>query len=107
MKGNEKIIEKLNELLGDELAAANQYILHSEICSNWKYEKLHDYIQKRAIDEMKHAEKSISRILFLEGRPVVSRLGAIHIGIDAEDIHKKDHAAEKKAIDDYNLAIKA
>lgn len=106
MKGNEKVIDKLNELLSDELAASNQYILHSEMCANWRYQKLHDFIQKRAIDEMKHAEKLISRILFLEGRPILSRLGAIHIGTDIEDIHKKDWAAEKKAIDDYNAAIK-
>jgi bacterioferritin len=106
MKGNEKVIEKLNELLGDELAAANQYILHAEICANWKYGKLHDLIEKRAIDEMKHAEKLIARILFLEGRPIVSKLGAINIGVDVEEIQKKDWAAEKKAIDDYNAAIK-
>ena len=106
MKGNEKVIENMNALLSDELAAANQYILHAEICANWKYGKLHDSIQKRAIDEMKHAEKLIERILFLEGRPVVSKLGAINIGIDVEEIFKKDWAAEKKAIDDYNAAIK-
>lgn len=107
MKGNEKIIENMNTLLGDELAASNQYILHAEICANWMYGKLHDSIEKRAIDEMKHAEKLIARILFLEGRPVVSKLGAINIGIDVEEIFKKDWAAEKKAIEDYNVAIKA
>ncbi|MFA6365778.1 MAG: bacterioferritin [Candidatus Hydrogenedentales bacterium] len=106
MKGNEKVIEKMNALLSDELAASNQYILHAEICANWKYGKLHDSMQKRAIDEMKHAERLIERILFLEGRPVVSKLGAINIGIDVEEIFKKDWAAEKKAVDDYNGAIK-
>lgn len=106
MKGNEKVIEKLNALLSDELAASNQYILHAEICENWQYNKLHDSIKKRAIDEMKHAEKLISRILFLEGRPIVSQLGAITIGSDVEDMNKKDWGAEKKAIDDYNAAIR-
>jgi bacterioferritin len=106
MKGNEKIIEKMNALLSDELAASNQYILHAEICANWRYGKLHDFIEKRAIDEMKHAEKLIARILFLEGRPIVSQLGAISIGSNVEEIHKKDWGAEKKAIDDYNAAIK-
>ena len=106
MKGNEKVIERLNALLSDELAASNQYILHAEICENWQYNKLHDSIKKRAIDEMKHAEKLISRILFLEGRPIVSQLGAITIGSDVEDMNKKDWGAEKKAIDDYNAAIR-
>ena len=106
MKGNEKVIGKMNALLSDELAAANQYILHAEICANWKYGKLHDSIEKRAIDEMKHAEKLIARVLFLEGRPVVSQLGLINIGNDIEDIFQKDWSAEKKAIDDYNVAIK-
>jgi bacterioferritin len=106
MKGNEKVIANLNALLGDELAAANQYILHAEICENWLYGKLHETIKKRAIDEMKHAEKLIARILFLEGRPIVSQLGAISIGSDVLDIHKKDWSSESKAIGDYNAAIK-
>ena len=106
MKGNEKVIDRLNALLSDELAASNQYILHAEICENWHYGKLHDSIKKRAIDEMKHAEKLIARILFLEGRPIVSQLGAITIGIDVADMNKKDWGAEKKAIDDYNAAIR-
>jgi bacterioferritin len=106
MKGNEKVIGVLNALLGDELAASNQYVLHAEICENWMYGKLHDSITKRAIDEMKHAEKLIARILFLEGQPIVSRLGAINIGSDVEAIHKKDWEAENKAIADYNAGIK-
>jgi bacterioferritin len=105
MKGNEKIIARLNALLGDELAAANQYILHAEICENWHYGKLHETSKKRAIDEMKHAEKLIARILFLEGQPSVSQLGAIGIGSDVQDIHKKDWGAESKAVGDYNAAI--
>jgi bacterioferritin len=106
MKGNEKIIGKLNALLADELAATNQYILHAEICENWMYGKLHDAMKKRAIDEMKHAEKLIARILFLEGKPVVSQLSAIAIGSDVADIHKKDWDSESRAINDYNADIK-
>jgi bacterioferritin len=106
MKGNIRIIEKLNALLSDELGATNQYVLHAEICENWKYGKLHDAITKRAIAEMKHAEKLISRILFLEGQPLVNQLGAIHIGPDVEAIHKNDWESEKKTIDDYNAGIK-
>ena len=65
VKGNAKLIETLNALLSDELSAINQYIVHSEMCANWGYEKLHNHFEKRAIDEMKHAEKLIARILFL------------------------------------------
>ena len=77
MKGNERILKKLNDLLADELTAINQYMVHSEMCDNWKYERLHKADEKRAIDEMKHAEKLIARILFLEGRPTVSKLKEI------------------------------
>jgi len=66
MKGNDKIIATLNELLADELTAINEYMVHSEMCDNWGYEKLHKAIEKRAVDEMKHAEKIIARILFLK-----------------------------------------
>ncbi|WP_264767370.1 ferritin-like domain-containing protein, partial [Klebsiella pneumoniae] len=74
MKGNEKIIECLNARLAEELAAINQYMVHAEMCENWKYRKLEEEIEKRAIVEMRHAEKLIDRILFLEGRPIVTNL---------------------------------
>jgi len=106
MKGNDKIIEKLNALLADELTAINQYIVHSEMCANWGYDKLHAVFEKRAIDEMKHAEKHIARILFLEGRPIVSNLNKIAIGPDVETQHKNDWAAEEGAIKAYNEAVR-
>ncbi len=106
MKGNDKIIEKLNALLADELTAVNQYIVHSEMCANWGYDKLHAVFEKRAIDEMKHAEKHIARILFLEGRPIVSNLNKINIGPDVETQHKSDWAAEEGAIKAYNDAVR-
>jgi bacterioferritin len=106
MKGNEKIIAKLNDLLSDELTAINQYMVHSEMCDNWKYERLHKADEKRAIDEMKHAEKLIGRILFLEGRPVVSNLKKINIGAEVETQHKNDWSAENDAIKSYNHGIK-
>ena len=106
MKGNAKVIAALNELLADELTAINQYIVHSEMCANWGYEKLHKLMEKRAIDEMKHAEKLIGRILFLEGRPVVSVLNKINIGAEVPAQHANDHAAEVTAIQNYNTAIK-
>ncbi|NTW56953.1 MAG: bacterioferritin [Chlorobiaceae bacterium] len=106
MKGSPKMIEKLNSLLSDELTAINQYIVHSEMCSNWGYEKLHDADEKRAIDEMKHAEKLIARILFLEGIPLVSNLNKISIGSAVAAQHENDRVAEEGAISSYNDAIR-
>jgi bacterioferritin len=106
MKGNEKVIKKLNDLLSDELTAVNQYMVHAEMCDNWQFEKLAKAIEKRAIDEMKHAEKLIGRILFLEGKPVVSNLKKINIGDDVEAQHANDHSAEAGAIKSYNEGIK-
>jgi bacterioferritin len=77
MKGNEKVIAVLNDLLADELTAINQYMVHSEMCANWKYDKLAELVEKRAIQEMKHAEMHIARILFLEGLPIVTNLPSI------------------------------
>ncbi|MGA2732481.1 MAG: bacterioferritin [Syntrophobacteraceae bacterium] len=106
MKGNPKIIDKLNDLLSDELTAINQYMVHSEMCDNWGYEKLHKLIEKRAIDEMKHAEKLIARILFLDGRPVVSNLKKISIGAEVPAQHQNDWDAEDGAIKSYNDGIR-
>ncbi len=105
MKGDPKVIDTLNSLLADELTAINQYIVHGEICDNWGYEKLHETIQKRAIDEMKHAEKLIYRIIFLEGIPIVSELRKIHIGADVPKMFANDHQAEADAIRAYNTGI--
>ncbi|MEN6599586.1 MAG: bacterioferritin, partial [Rectinema sp.] len=87
------------------LTAVNQYMVHSEMCDDWGYEKLHKSIEKRAIDEMKHAEKLIGRILFLEGIPIVSKYNEIHIGADVSEMYKNDHLAEADAIRNYNSAI--
>jgi bacterioferritin len=106
MKGNERLIATLNSLLADELTAINQYMVHSEMCDSWGYKKLHEHFEKRAITEMKHAEKLIGRILFLEGMPVVSKLGKIYIGADVPKALANDHAAEEGAIKSYNKAIK-
>jgi len=106
VKGNKKIIKLLNTLLADELTAINQYMVHSEMCSNWGYERLHKAIEKRAVDEMKHAEKLIARILFLEGLPVVSSLNKITIGAEVEAQLKSDWAAENPAIASYNEGIR-
>jgi bacterioferritin len=106
MKGNEKLLKTLNALLADELAAINQYMVHAEMCESWGYSKLHELIQARAITEMKHGEKLIGRILFLEGKPVVSKLSDIHLGEDVSKMMANDLAAEMRAIKAYNAAIK-
>jgi bacterioferritin len=106
MKGNEKVIEHLNARLAEELTAINQYMVHSEMCDNWGYERLHKMIEKRAIEEMKHAEKLIARILFLDGRPIVSNLNKVHIGAEVPKMHESDRAAEESAIKGYNDSIR-
>jgi bacterioferritin len=106
MKGHEKIIVALNDYLADELTAINQYIVHSEMCADWGYGKLHDAIEKRAIDEMKHAEKLIGRILFLEGTPIVSELKKMHIGAKVDVQLKNDHESEMEAVKAYNDGIR-
>ncbi|HEY9527280.1 MAG TPA: bacterioferritin [Anaerolineales bacterium] len=106
MKGNEKIIAVLNDFLADELTAISQYMVHSEMCANWGYEKLHQAVEKRAIGEMKHAETLIARILFLEGQPVVSNLNKMEIGATVEAQLKHDLAAEAGAIQAYNDGIR-
>ena len=106
MKGDVKLIETLNSLLADELTAINQYMVHSEMCDNWGYEQLHKKIEERAIVEMKHAEKLIARVLFLEGVPVVSELGRISIGADVPKQLANDLDAEMGAVRAYNQAIK-
>ena len=106
MQGNEKVIERLNARLADELTAVNQYMVHAEMCDNWGYEHLHEAIQKRAIEEMKHAERLIGRILFLEGRPAVSKLNKMTIGNEVPKMFASDHAFEADAIKSYNTAIK-
>ena len=106
MKGDPKVLKTLNSLLADELTAINQYMVHSEMCDNWGYAKLHGLIEKRAIDEMKHAETLIARILFLEGTPIVSTLRPIHVGAEVPKMFENDRGSEAGAIKSYNAAIK-
>jgi len=106
MKGNDKIIAELNNLLSDELTAINQYIVHSEMCDNWGFEKLHKAIEERAVTEMKHAERLIARVLFLDGTPLVSNLKKITIGADIETQFKNDLAAENGAVKGYNDGVR-
>ena len=105
MKGNQKVIETLNSLLARELTVVSQYMVHAEMCDNWGYSKIHEAIQKRAVVEMKHAEKLIGRIIFLEGVPVVSELQKMHIGADVPQMFANDHEAEIDAVKRYNEGI--
>jgi len=106
MKGNPELIATLNDLLAEELTAINQYMVHSEMCDNWGFEKLHKSIEKQAVDEMKHAESLIARILFLEGSPTVSRLNDIQIGKTVLEMVDNDGEAETNAVRAYNDAIR-
>jgi bacterioferritin len=105
MKGNAKIIATLNLLLADELTAVSQYMVHSEMCDDWGYARLHKAVEGRAKDEMRHAEMLIGRILFLEGKATVSKLNPMHIGSTVEEQFEHDHEAEAGAVANYNAAI--
>ena len=105
MKGNPKIIETLNALLADELTAVSQYMVHSEMCDDWGYTRLHKAVEGRARDEMRHAEMLIGRILFLEGNATVSKINPMHIGNTVEDQLNSDHESEAGAVANYNTAI--
>jgi bacterioferritin len=105
MKGNERVIEVLNARLSEELGAISQYVVHAEMCENWHYGKLYEVIWKRSITEMKHAERLIERILFLEGMPIVSNLGPIIIGSEVLKMHEHDLDAELGAVARYNESI--
>jgi bacterioferritin len=106
MKGDERVVKKLDELLCDELTAINQYMVHSEMCANWGYDRLHQVVEKRARQEMHHAEQLITRILFLDGTPTVSRLNQVHIGKDVPKQLQSDLDAEMQTNRMYNDAIR-
>jgi bacterioferritin len=105
MKGNPKVIAALNEALKEELTAINQYFLHAEMCENWKYTRLADFIKKQSIDEMKHAEVLIERILFLDATPNMTELMQLSIGQNVKDQLESDLKLEISAVAQYNAAI--
>jgi len=102
MKGSTKVLEALNEALSEELTAINQYMLHSEMCENWGYGKLAGFIKKESIDEMKHAEKIIERILFLDGAPNLSKYHKLNIGQTVPAMMQNDLNLELQAVAMYN-----
>lgn len=104
MRGNDKVIAELNEALREELTAINQYFIHAEMCHNWGYHKLGSYIRKQAIDEMKHAEVLIERILFLDATPKMEYLD-LNVGQSVRDQIAADLKLEINAVAMYNKAI--
>jgi bacterioferritin len=106
MKGNEKVIGVLNQLLADELTVISQYMVHTNMCENWGYEKLDKAIEQQAMDEMHHAEWLIQRILFFEGLPVVTKINPIKIGKSVPEIVSIDLEDELVTVKAYNAAIR-
>ena len=105
MKGNTRVIEHLNQVLKNELTAINQYFLHSKMFKDWGYNKLADYEYKESIDEMKHADQIIARILFLEGLPNVQDMNKVMIGEEPVECLNCDLKLEEKALEDLKNAI--
>lgn len=105
MKGNSEIIEILGEILSAELTAVNQYFIHAKMNQNWGYLKLASYMKKESIDEMKHADSLIERILYLDGVPDLQRYMKIKVGENIEQILKNDLEVEYAAVERLNRGI--
>ena len=107
MKGKPEVIEVLAKMLKEELGAISQYFIHAEMCETWGYKKLGDHTKKESINEMKHAEKLIERILFLEGTPNLNDMPKLVVGKDVKSQFQNDLTLEKNAVAEYNAAIAA
>ena len=105
MKGDPKVIDLLNEVLTNELTGVNQYFLHARMCENWGYERLWKKVRAESIDEMKHADELIERILYLEGLPNVQRLGKISVGETVPEQLRLDLELERTAIGVLNRGV--
>ena len=105
MQGDPAVIELLNEVLTAELTAINQYFIHAKMCGNWGYERLEEKVRHESIDEMKHAESLIDRILYLDGVPNLQRLGSVRVGQTVLEQLELDLEVEKEAIARLNAGI--
>jgi bacterioferritin len=105
MQGNPKVIALLNQALKEELTAINQCFLHAEMCENWHYTRLGEYIKKQSIDEMKHAEALIERILFLDATPIMTELMQLSVGTNVKEQLESDLKLEVDAVKMYNKAV--
>ena len=105
MKGDGDVIEVLNDVLCAELTGINQYFIHSEMCENWRYMRLSEHSRKESIEEMKHAEKLIERILYLDGVPNMQRYMKINVGQTVKEQHEFDLSLEKDAVERLNRGI--
>jgi bacterioferritin len=105
MKGHPKVLELLNDLLTNELTSINQYFIHAKMCENWGYLRLAHKVREESIDEMKHADRLISRILYLDGVPNLQRLGKVNVGQTVSEQLRMDLELEKGAIAFLNTSI--
>ncbi|HSN30330.1 MAG TPA: bacterioferritin [Kofleriaceae bacterium] len=105
MKGNDDVLKLLAQLLMNELTAINQYFIHSKMCENWGYERLGQKLRAESIDEMKHADQVISRILFLEGVPNLQRLNKLRVGETPKEQLESDLQLEYAAIGFLNQGV--
>jgi bacterioferritin len=105
VKGNKKVLELLNEVLTGELTSVNQYFLHAKMCKNWGYLRLAEIVRKESIDEMKHADELIERILYLEGVPNLQRLSKVNVGESVPEQLRLDRETEVDAITRLNKGI--
>ena len=105
MKGHDQVIEVLNEVLTGELTAVNQYFIHAKMCGNWGYMRLHKMVRAESIDEMRHAEQLIDRILYLEGVPNIQRYWKVQVGQTVKEQLAADHGVETKALELLNRGI--
>ena len=107
MKGSDEVIELLNEVLSAELTGINQYVIHAMMCANWRYKRLAEHSRKESIDEMKHAQEVIERILYLEGRPNMQRYMKVNVGATVPEQHRVDLDLERDAVKRLNAGLEA